>query len=243
LPNTTQTDLDLPPGSHKRNPIPQATALNAAALHTTAVKRVALNLRLMTVPENDPGFDALVSRTEEGLTRLAATKYWNAKMEAAQEDNENVENTGRRLMQSCPKKLNGLFTLRSVKCSRFLAFYSNCGDTSLRLVRTATALGRWRLNASVNRYGNIVANRSCGSSLLGSAGYPRLSRGASTWQYKLIRVSSCDTYTLMAKSSTGKGKYLSMNGDCTGFTYRTKANSNSRWTLGKSLTNDFQHTR
>jgi hypothetical protein len=179
---------------------------------------------------------------EESLTRTAARTHWIAKRGFDPVVNLRKSYatalSPRPSSLSCPA-LKGSFRMQPVKCGNlFMSFAINCDDRVVRLRTLQQATGSrtlWMLNTRPNVFSNVRANRSCAQNILSSGNQPSFGTSTTQWMYKLEPAGSCSVYNMMAKSSTGAGKYLSVNGDCTGFEWRADPGViGSKWNISES---------
>jgi hypothetical protein len=135
-------------------------------------------------------------------------------------------------------RFRGSYRMQSSKCTgQFLSFAINCDDRVVRLRTLQQATGSrtlWMLDTSINVFSNVRANRSCEQNILSSGNQPSFGTDASQWRYKIIPAGSCSAFNLMAMSSTGAGKYLSVRSDCAGFEWTVQSSeSRAIWNICK----------
>jgi hypothetical protein len=195
----------------------------------------------------DESFDIMVARMEESLTRTAAREYWNAKLRvdvdnATPQKAYIAENAltppGFQTLQNTCRQLSGSFRIHSAKCTgQYLSFDTNCESNVIRLRsmnRVTGSVSDWMLDAPISTFANVRANRSCSATILTSGNQPALSRSTTLWTYKFIPAGSCSSFNMMANSSTGAGRYLSVKSDCTGFEWRVNPDtSGATWNISK----------
>jgi 5'-nucleotidase / UDP-sugar diphosphatase len=133
----------------------------------------------------------------------------------------------------------GVYRFKSELCSnKYLAAPVNCKDNVVRLFDYRQAgpasFGRrdWNLNAAPNTFTNVrsAARDGCDAVILASNNQPTFGSKTSLWQYKLVSTESCSIISMLAKSGDGKGLYLGVKSDCSGYEWKTsRTSSAAKW--------------
>lgn len=138
---------------------------------------------------------------------------------------------------------NGTYRFESESCpGRYISASALCGDTSIMLrsrldqSSPGTDTRDWKINGSPNEFMSFMSEArasSCATKVMASDA--NVSMGDNTtgnWEYKIVPTESCHTVNLRAKSGDGKGKFLAVTTDCSGFTWITDGSEEkAKWNM------------
>lgn len=157
---------------------------------------------------------------------------------------EKSEERGTESITACTtcENYEGPYYLESLSCpGSYLSVATKCNDTIVRLHKYYQAGKRSKyrrdfiINAAPNTYTSIQSKgrSQCSKNILASNRKPSFGTN-SAWQYKIIPNGDCETVGLKAKSGDGKGAFLGVRSDCSGFYWRKYGSqANAQWRMIK----------